>query len=192
MPGLERRLNAIEAVTGPCGPWTANELGMLAWMSEPSLAVVIAQEAAEKAQRRWLHEHDKIAGRPTSPDGRGWTMTARDGWLWHTSETERAELTRREHGDLQLLLRRVPLHAAVRVWLAEAEEHGWPSLHPDGYADAFADKLARHRAMMVVHRGGKDLIAAAWRRRNPGWRETLTPDEADAWDLALLEKESTP
>ncbi|CAN5761702.1 hypothetical protein BH23CHL4_BH23CHL4_29440 [soil metagenome] len=187
---IDRRLTVAESVLGQSRPWTVQERSMFTWLSEPSLAVVVEKEARTKSERRWLHENNRVAGRPTTPDGRGWTMTVGDGWLWSTSDTERAELARREHGDLQSLLRLFSLHyAAIRVWLAEAEEHGWPRLHPDGYEDNFVDKLARHRKMMAAHRGGKDPIAVEWRRQHPGWRAAMTPDEYDSWELTLPETE---
>jgi len=183
---IERRLAVAEGVLGTARPWTASERGMLAWMSEPSPAVVIEAEARDKAQRRWLHTNNRVAGRPTTPDGRGWTVTVGDGWLRDTTDTERETLKRRELDDLQSLLRGFPLHAAIRVWLAESEEHGWPPLHPDGDEDSFSAKLARHRAMMAVHRAGRDPLAVEWRRLHPEWRAEMTPDEADTWEFSLV------
>jgi hypothetical protein len=188
MPSLEQRLRAIEAVTGTGGPWTQNELGMLAWMSAPSLLFVIEDEAEEKAERRWLHVHGKVAGRPSTPDGRGWVSTIGDGWHWGTTEKERHALLQRELLDLERLRALFPLHTAIQVWQAEADEDGWPPVHPvwNEHDTTFAAKLARERAKMAVHRGGSGVLAVEWRRQHPDWHRDMTPNEYDVWELGLM------
>jgi hypothetical protein len=188
MSSLERRLSVIESVTGTGGRWTANEIGMLAWMAVPSLLFVIKDEAEEKAQRRWLHEHGKVAGRPSTPDGRGWVSTVGDGWHWDTTEDQRRSLAQRECHDLERLLALFPLHIAIPEWRAEPEKHGWPTVHPawNEHDNTFAAKLARERAKMAAHRGGSGVLAVEWRRQHPDWHRDMTPDEYDVWELGLL------
>jgi hypothetical protein len=104
------------------------EESWLAYLGQSSLLAILTEAAEAKAERRWLHEHDRVAGQLM--DGGGWYMTTGDGWVWHTNEAEREALTRRELADLQELVLPHGAHGAIRAWITEPDTNGWPIFSP--------------------------------------------------------------
>jgi hypothetical protein len=189
MARLDGRIERLTVIARGREGLGDREESWLAYLSQSSLIAVLNEAAAAKAQRRWLHEHGRVAGRPMTPEGRGWYTTVGDGWHWDTDEAEREALTQRELDDLLDLTRSRSLHSAVRAWLMEAETDDWPVLRPppdsatyDPFV-AFRERLAQHRAMMNVHRTFEAPIARAWRRQNPEWHPDMSADDFDRWEL---------
>ncbi len=189
MSGHSKRLGALETAKGYRQQWTLDDEGAFAWMTGPPLLTIIREYASKIAQRRWLHTHGKIAGRPMTEDGRGWYVTTGYGWHSHTGERERLEFTQAELDHLGELMGDSPFHQALQIWTNAPDENGWPSLQgsPDGYAE-FTGRVQREREMLAVHRSNAGRYGIEWRRRYPEWSPNMTAAEYDDWELRLLKR----
>jgi hypothetical protein len=181
----KRRLYTLETHAGR-RDWTARDHDWYGYLSGSSLRWVIEDWSEGKAERRWLHVNDRVAGRP-GPGGFGWVTTTGDGWHWETDEAERVELAAAERRELESLLTLYPLHAALAIWANEPDDEGWPVLHgsPDRYA-TFIARLHRERQRMASHRRADNRVARQWRQDHADWSEDMDPGDADAFDLALI------
>jgi len=179
---IERRISVVAAAVGVLGRLSHLDEAYIASLSRPCVVDVVLREACDKAQRRWLAEHNRSAGVPTL--GGGWYQTRGHGWIWFTTQEERELLSKREIRELLLRAEIVPFFDAVEVWISEAAH--WPPLGIEHLNWGFREKLSLERERMEMHRAATSALTAEWRRRTPEWTKGMDSERYDEWELALL------
>lgn len=167
--GGQQRLDRLAVVWPPAtsGPTTNKEASWWWYLSTPARLDIIRTRAEERAMRRFYAERG-------TTEARAW----RD-WYGFTEE-EQAALALREVDDLGARQRDLGPELGWETWTAEAA--AWSS-EPFPLDQATFDRaLARRREGLDSNRRGN----AGWRAAHPGWREGMTPEEHDTFELTLV------
>jgi hypothetical protein len=186
MNQIDRRIDALEAQLRPWG--APSQQADREFVSQSPLLVALAEIARLRAERRWCFDHN----RPThnAEDPARFLSLTRHGWIAHTTEEAKDELTLAEIADLDRRIaaaaypRPAPLvFAVIEAW-CDDDTGLAPWWRPVGAAH-FRKVLAGQQ-WHIGHARTTTPIGQEWCRQHPAWRPDLSPDELARWEVEYL------